>query len=787
MEEQAAKFVKEAAEERLLMRLDTIKALINGPAERRPMKKLRRELAATQAMWEGFNNVHISYMEGLQLEQSKVIEREAFKKHHESAQGIFAQMEDLLHAFGPAALPPRQQIDDDILYGIAREEQVSFFGHVKNKVDSVEACLESAVERVQAQKKCRQELEQLNKELDRAVEHMKAAAVLTKEMNRLKPDEAEEDIRQEADTAKELRRKIDKQRRVIARKLATVAVPEAAGGNGGNRMGNDAFMYQRRPLPKFDGQKRNYPAFKREWQAGITGRFDAEFEVREIKFNVPAEVEPDIKNLTTMAKVWRVLDSRYGKVMELTKELMSDLQCFVFSEQATSNSAKFMELQNEFVKVYNDLKQIDRLSVLDHEPTLCTLAKQLPGDDSKMRYTKLRLRRLEENEEAVRQAAEGAEPVKVLSNLDIMNEFMRKEREIQVSFGQLLSTETSRSKTTDSSRTVDMVPSRGGGGERRCYRCDMHDHKARDCPSQFGRGGGWRIAYHCYRCNVEGHETSECKGLRVQRRNRTNRKISFNASMPDNEMVSGSLLRGRGGPLTKAMKTSLGRNHHQATNRFSNFVKKEAGKPRADTNRPIKVCNTLNKVRRLTSFKNSECKEVGTSHEEVRFKDVNKVQESGAKQGEANQKFWRPWEEAECKEVMVVEAEKAARSEYEEVVKSKVKIQETISKDPIKKVMERVNKEEEMSFLFEESERESVEVRKKAEVETLNIKNRQRGLLKGKESHGNVIKCEERVFKADPVPPQLPCHLQAVPATGAVAGREAEKWRVVRRRRATRW
>ena len=140
----------------------------------------------------------------------------------------------------------------------------------------------------------------------------------------------------------------------------------------------------------------------------------------------------------------------------------------------------------------------------------------------------------------------------------------------------------------------------------------------------------------------------------------------------------------------------------------------------------------------------------------------------------------------ECKEVMVVE-EKAARSEYEEVVKSKVKIQEPISKDPIKKVMERVNKEEEMSFLFEESERESVEVRKKAEVETLNIKNRQRGLLKGKESHGNVIKCEERVFKADPVPPQLPCHLQAVPATGAVAGREAEKWRVVRRRRATRW
>ena len=27
-------------------------------------------------------------------------------------------------------------------------------------------------------------------------------------------------------------------------------------------------------MPKFDGLKRNYPAFKREWQSCITGKFD---------------------------------------------------------------------------------------------------------------------------------------------------------------------------------------------------------------------------------------------------------------------------------------------------------------------------------------------------------------------------------------------------------------------------------------------------------------------------------------------------------------------------------
>ena len=82
--------------------------------------------------------------------------------------------------------------------------------------------------------------------------------------------------------------------------------------------------------------------------------------------------------------------------------------------------------------------------------------------------------------------------------------------------------------------------------------------------------------------------------------------------------------------------------------------------------------------------------------------------------------------------------------------------------------MERVNKKEEMSFVFEESKRESVEVRRK--VEMVNIKNRQRGLLKVNERHDNVIKCEERLSKA-------------VPASGE---REAEKWVVVRRRTA-RW
>ena len=863
MEEIEAKYKKEAAEERLLMGLGTLRALINGPADRRPETKLRRELSGARMLWDKFDMLHFGYMRVLLLEQSKVIEREAFKESYETAHGIFEQVEELLDALAPApaAVPPRQFIGNDILYAIAKQEQESFYGNATEKVDSVETCLAPAADEGAVRSEYRQELEQLGKELDQSEEHMKAAAMLTKEMNKLTPREAAENIRQEAETVRELSKKIDKQRRAIARKLATVAVPEAAGGTGKNKMGSDTYMYTRRPMPKFDGQKRNYPAFRREWQTGITGRFDADYEVREIKLNVPAEVEPDIKNLTTMAGVWSVLDARYGKVMELTKELISGLQCFAFSRQATNDSAKFLELHNEFVKVYNDLEQIDRLSVLNHEPTLCTLAKQLPSDDSKMRYTKLRLRRLEENDEAVARVIEGAEPVGVLSNLDIMNEFMRKEREIQVNYGQLLRTEDSAVKSTDGRRTGEGVAGRGGGAER-CHVCDMPGHKARDCPSQVRRGVGGRIAHycyecdeddhetsecnpafgggdsgrfahHCYRCNDDGHKTSQCTskfgeggGSRnarevvshanthikpkdcpachqqhsftlddgaVRYKNRLSNCPTFRQQMSPGERANlmekingcalctdwtGSHRREQCEERDKAgHKFSFcreeeaggrcGRNHHVLlhgnTTKFANFVKREvppglarvlAGKlPSEDTNRLTKMCMVVNK---LTSFKANK------------FKTVNKVTEPEVKQGKAEQKFWRPWEEAECKEVIVV----GVRLEPEEVVKSKVKIQQTISKDPIKRVMERVNKKEEMSFVFEESERESVEVRKK--METLNIKNRQRGLLKVNERHDNVIKCEERLSKA-------------VPAASAVAGeREAEKWVVVRRRTA-RW
>ena len=67
-------------------------------------------------------------------------------------------------------------------------------------------------------------------------------------------------------------------------------------------------MYKKRPYPKFNGKKRNFPIFRREWTKTVTNKFSVEFELRLIRDNVPDEVKPEIKNLQQMTDVWKVLD-----------------------------------------------------------------------------------------------------------------------------------------------------------------------------------------------------------------------------------------------------------------------------------------------------------------------------------------------------------------------------------------------------------------------------------------------------------------------------------------------
>ena len=479
MAELAARNKRKEAEHRLRLSMKTLANLVAGADERRPTEqKLSRQLAASKGCWESYDKAPFSYLAMLEGEE-EAAQQEAYDAQYENAHQVMAEAEDLLEerrgALAAALQPPAPEVD--VQYGIEKQKQLSTYESIENRVASVESCLKPAEEGDPARQACKQELEELARQLDSVSVNMQVAAGYTKEMNKLKPGKAEENVRGEAEKTLDLVERMDKLRLELAVKLSKFTTSEVNAGNVRSRPGNDTYMYQRRPMPKFDGLKRNYPAFKREWQSCITGKFDPDYEVREIKFNVPTEVEPEIKNLSTMTAVWEVLDDRYGMVMELTKELISGLQCFTFSKQATNNSLKFLEMHNEWVKVYNDLEQVNKLSVLDHEPTLCTLAKQLPSEDSKMRYTQLRLLRAEDNKRAEARAADGADPVGILSPLDIMNEFMRSERKLQVSYEQLLNLE----EVTKAKKVVGRRESEPKSPDA-CGDCGRRGHEISDCP-----------------------------------------------------------------------------------------------------------------------------------------------------------------------------------------------------------------------------------------------------------------------------------------------------------------
>ena len=511
MAELAAKNGRIAAEERLLLSLEHLTTVVDAEAAGgRTVASLSRHLTAARNKWTAYDQAHFSYMEKIKEEDDKVAERAAYKAQDTAASQLFERAEvvlDGLKETAAAAVAP--QVDNNLLFTITEVEQGNLYDEAKTELDSVKACLAIEVD-AEGAVKTKQELEVLSNEVDGALEQMAAAALITKQMIKLQPAQAVQILASEVEKMKELKQAATNARRVIGARLSSAAEPERSRSNsiisdGGSRGRgiNDTYQYKRREKPTFDGQKRNYPSWKREWEEGISGLMPENCEVREVKLHVPVEVEPDLKNLTSMKEVWAILDSRYGKAMELTQELISGLQCFTFSKQATNSSSKFMELYREFVKVYNDLQQIGSLSVLDHDPTLCTLAKQLPSDDSKMRYAQLRILRLAENDRAREvAAASGNAPVGVVSNLDIINEFMRKEREIQVCYEQLLS------KSDNKAKPEDKIADRGGKWELRCFKCDKPGHRERDCHE-----GGRRVptaANNCYRCNKPGHRPFEC-------------------------------------------------------------------------------------------------------------------------------------------------------------------------------------------------------------------------------------------------------------------------------------
>ena len=147
-------------------------------------------------------------------------------------------------------------------------------------------------------------------------------------------------------------------------------------------------FHKKLDFPSFtNGQERNYPSFKRKWKATVSTTYPDSVQKDIIQEKVPKEIEPEIKNALTMEEVWKILDARYGQPDIVSDKLIKELVDLKFTASAKHDCQKFIELYTAYIKARNDLKEIEKLDCLKHDPTIATVVRKLPGQELKVRWS----------------------------------------------------------------------------------------------------------------------------------------------------------------------------------------------------------------------------------------------------------------------------------------------------------------------------------------------------------------------------------------------------------------
>ena len=133
---------------------------------------------------------------------------------------------------------------------------------------------------------------------------------------------------------------------------------------------NPSLGLERTKLPVFSGKLADYPSFKEDWGHLVKGNLDSHMEMVKIRENVPKDAKVELRNLRSMADVWKYLDHEYGRDNKLAAERIAYLHAFQCSKSANTTVLKFKELHACWREVYTDLDKVGAAGNLDNPHAL---------------------------------------------------------------------------------------------------------------------------------------------------------------------------------------------------------------------------------------------------------------------------------------------------------------------------------------------------------------------------------------------------------------------------------
>ena len=158
------------------------------------------------------------------------------------------------------------------------------------------------------------------------------------------------------------------------------------------RSKSSVYSYAKRPLPKFDGKPRGFPAFIREWEDIIAPDYPDCVLVSMLNDNTPPWV--DLLHCTTKEEAFLILKNKFGNPAVVSTRLLDEFMKWIPDVKLTPQ-AQLMMVENKFVGLYNDLKAVHQESQLTANIlVLNSVSKMLPE-----KYHDLLIEELDENDD----------------------------------------------------------------------------------------------------------------------------------------------------------------------------------------------------------------------------------------------------------------------------------------------------------------------------------------------------------------------------------------------------